>query len=248
MAAPQQAEPQPVGLYPRKDVLNKLSDAQLIRRYRLDREGILFVTDLVREALKSDTNRKHPLSPEMKVIITLRYLATGKMQLCNSDDLGPSQASVSKAISQTIDALAEPNILQQFIEFPTTQASVEENKAAFMDIGGFPEVIGVIDGTHVKIMAPSEQEEVFVNRKGHHSINVQVVFDAKYRILDILAKWPGSVHDARILHGSGVAAVFEGGHVPPGSHLLGDSGYPSKPWLLTPYLRPLPGPQLQYNR
>ena len=248
MAAPQQEDRQPVDFYRRKDVLNELSDAQLIRRYRLDRESILFVTNLVREALTSDTNRKHPLSPEMKVIITLRCLATGKMQLCNSDDLGPSQASISKAISQTIDALADSNILQQFIVFPTTQETAEANKAAFMGIAGFPEVIGVIDGTHVKIMAPKEQEEVFVNWKGHHSINVQVVFDAKYRILDILAKWPGSVHDARILHGSGVAALFEGGHVPPGSHLLGDSGYPSKPWLLTPYLRALPGPQLHYNR
>ena len=108
----------------------------------------------------------------------------------------------------------------------------ETNKADFLNIANFPGVIGVIDGTHIRIVAPKEQEEVFVNRKGYHSINVQVVFDANYRILDILAKWPGSVHDARILNNSGVTALFEGGHVPPGSHLLGDSGYPRKTWLL----------------
>ncbi len=50
-----------------------------------------------------------------------------------------------------------------------------------------------------------------MNRKRYHNINVQVVFDANYRILDILAKWPGSVHDARILNGSGVAVLFERG-------------------------------------
>ena len=76
---------QPRNNYRRKDVLNELNDAELIKRYRLDREGILFVTNLVRAALKSDTNRFDPLTPELKVLITLRYLATGKMQKCSSD-------------------------------------------------------------------------------------------------------------------------------------------------------------------
>lgn len=89
----------------RKDVLNELSDAELIKRYRLDRAGILFVTDLVRENLTSRTARNQALTPELKVIITLRFLATGKMQLCSSDDLGVSQQSVSRVITETLNAL-----------------------------------------------------------------------------------------------------------------------------------------------
>ncbi|XP_050734738.1 putative nuclease HARBI1 [Eriocheir sinensis] len=249
MAAPQEQQPhQPGNNYLRKDVLNELNDAELIKRYRLDREGILFVTNLVRAALKSDTNRSNPLTPELKVLITLRYLATGKMQQCSSDDLGPSQSSISRAISKTIDALADVNVLKRFITFPVTQDSADRKKAEFFAIANFPNIVGAIDGTHIRIVAPRDQEEVYVNRKGYHSMNVQVVFDANYRILDILAKWPGSVHDARILNSSGLSRLFDGGYVPAGSHLLGDSGYPCKTWLLTPYLRPLPGPQSRYNR
>lgn len=247
MAAREPPQPQPRNIFRRRDVLNEFSDAELVKRYRLDREGILFVTDLVREALASDTKRRQPLTPEMKVIITLRYLATGKMQQCSSDDLGPSQPAISQAITQTINALSDINVIKRFIRFPTNPRVVEANKAAFKNIADFPHVIGVIDGTHIQIVAPKEQEEVYVNRKGHHSINTQVVFDANYKILDILARWPGSVHDARILNTSGVAELFEGGYVPPNSHLLGDSGYPSKTWLLTPYLRPQPGAQSRYN-
>jgi len=39
---------------------------------------------------------------------------------------------------------------------------------------GFPSVLGRIDGTHIKIMAPRENEAEYVNRKGVHSLNVQV--------------------------------------------------------------------------
>lgn len=40
---------------PGKYVLNELSDTELVKRYRLDCTGILFVTDQVRETLQSDT-------------------------------------------------------------------------------------------------------------------------------------------------------------------------------------------------
>ena len=117
-----------------------------------------------------------------------------------------------------------------------------------MNIAGFPGVVGVIDGTHVRIVAPSLNEDVYVNRKRYHSINTQIVFSADYRIWDIVAKWPGSTHDARMLSESGLRQLFEGHYVPVGCHLLGDSGYPCKPWLLTPYLQPRTGPQQNYNR
>ena len=42
------------------------------------------------------------------------------------------------------------------------------------DAGGFPCVAGCLDGTHVAINAPAGREELFVNRHGTHSINVQV--------------------------------------------------------------------------
>ena len=95
-----------------------------------------------------------------------------------------------------------------------------------MEIAGIPGVIGAIDGTHIKIIAPSQDEDIFVNRKKPYSINTQIVFDARYNILDIVAKWPRSTHDSRILMESGLMQLFEQHHVPAGCHLLGDSGAP----------------------
>ena len=39
-------------------------------------------------------------------------------------------------------------------------------KEKFHDLAGFPNIIGLIDGTHVRIIAPTEHEEAYVNRKG----------------------------------------------------------------------------------
>ena len=39
---------------------------------------------------------------------------------------------------------------------------------------GSPNVLGCIDGAFIKIKGPSENELDYVNRKGFHSLNVQV--------------------------------------------------------------------------
>ncbi len=61
-----------------------MNDSDLIRHYTLDRAGIMSVTNLIRDTLTSLTPRRNAIAPEMEIITTLTYLATGKMQLCNT--------------------------------------------------------------------------------------------------------------------------------------------------------------------
>src|SRR5581483_4833565 len=71
-------------------------------------------------------------------------------------------------------------------------------KNSFYRIASIPQAIGIIDGTHVPIIVPHENEPIYVNRKQFHSINCQVIADPNYKIQDIGAKWPGSTHDSFI--------------------------------------------------
>lgn len=50
-----------------------------------------------------------------------------------------------------------------------TMRIIEENY-------GFPQVIGAIDGTHIKIAAPKLNTQSYINRKGFHSMQLQVNF------------------------------------------------------------------------
>jgi len=48
--------------------------------------------------------------------------------------------------------------------------------------------------------------------------------------------WPGCAHDARVLRNSCLFDKAETGvYIPQDRHLLGDSAYPLKPWLVTPF-------------
>ena len=68
--------------------------------------------------------------------------------------------------------------------------------------GGFPDVVGLIDGTHISIRAPIEEPDAYINRKKFHSINLQVICDENMVFIDMLTGWPGSVHDSRVLRNS----------------------------------------------
>jgi len=65
-------------------------------------------------------------------------------------------------------------------------------------------------------------------------------------IADIVADWPGSTNDSRILAMSALQERFEMGDYR--GRLLGDSGYPIKRWLFTPVLTPNTPADNAYNR
>jgi hypothetical protein len=77
----------------------------------------------------------------------------------------------------------------------------------FYKLAQFPKVVGCLDCTHVRILAPSVNEAEFVNRKGKHSINCQLICDAQLVITNCVINWPGSVHDSRILRESSIWRV-----------------------------------------
>lgn len=91
------------------------------------------------------------------------------------------------------------------------------------------------------------QSELYRNRKGYFSLNVQMVCDAQLRIRNIVARWPGSVHDSTIFYDSPLCAQLERGDFG-NMVILGDSGYPCQPYLLTPLLNPMTSAEEEYNK
>uniref|UniRef100_A0A914UYC8 DDE Tnp4 domain-containing protein n=1 Tax=Plectus sambesii TaxID=2011161 RepID=A0A914UYC8_9BILA len=113
------------------------------------------------------------------------------------------------------------------------------------NLAGFPGVVGVVDGTQIKIKAPSRNEQEYVGRKGGHTMNVQGIALADCSFSHVIANYPGAAHDSRILCESTLyAALLEGRKK---GLLLGDSAYMLTPFIMKPLPAPTTDPELSYQ-
>lgn len=224
------------------DPLFDFDDGELIRRYRFDSAGIEFLCNILRAELEYPSRRSRAISVETQVLTTLRYLASGSFQQVIGDTLNISQPSASRCIDRVVSALC--NHAKDYVAFPERD-SMDNTYQEFYSIAGFPRVCGCIDGTHIRILAPHDNSLDYINRKGFHSINVQAVCDHRGIFTNIVAKWPGSSHDSWILRQSGLWNLLE--NSPNLGYLLGDAGYPCRPWLITPYTNPSTTSRQRFN-
>lgn len=82
---------------------------------------------------------------------------------------------MSRIIRKVVAALAGK--MSNFIKFSVQPMALQRTKEGFYNIAQFPQCIGAIDCTHVKIKSPGgEIGGRYRCRKGFYSINVQVTF------------------------------------------------------------------------
>lgn len=108
--------------------------------------------------------------------------------MVNADVHRLSRSSVSNNTRDVTHCLNM--VSNQNIKMPTDQVELNTNMQGFHNIVDFPNDVGAIDGTHIRIKSPSEDEHLYVNRKNYHLVNVQVLCDVSLKFLNVVAKWP----------------------------------------------------------
>ena len=219
----------------RGNPLDVLNDEEFRQRYRMTRPMFFELVNSVQFDLKYDTKRNHALTAAQQLMIALRFFASGSFQQVIGDTINVNKSTVCRTIARVTKALLKQ---QKTIIFWPTQEECARSALKLHENNSFPCVEGIVDGTHIPILRPNIQEEAYVNRKDFHSINVQICGNGDLQIIDVVAKWPGSVHDSRILKNSKLYEKFREGELPslPNGVILGDSGYPLLEWLLFPFV------------
>uniref|UniRef100_A0A6B0V8K9 Putative nuclease harbi1 n=1 Tax=Ixodes ricinus TaxID=34613 RepID=A0A6B0V8K9_IXORI len=215
-----------------RDRLNPLehfNDREFLTRYRFGKTTVVSLL----ESLPLEATGL-PLSPMLQLLIALRFYGAGT--LATGDLVNVSQATVCRVIERVSRVLAA-SLFPRLVKFPESAADFDQRMLEFYQIGNFPGVSGCIDCTHVKIKGPGGPDgEVFRNRKGFFSINVQAITGPQLQFFDLVASWPGSVHDSRIFDNSRARVLYEHRRVP--GLLLGDAAYACMSFLLTPLSSP----------
>lgn len=86
-----------------------------------------------------------------------------------------SQSSVSRCINDVTNFIND-YLMRRHVRFPMTP--IERARALLkfdQSKRPFPGAFASVDGTIIKVKAPQEHEEAYVNHHGVHSINAQLV-------------------------------------------------------------------------
>ena len=228
----------------RENPMENLSREQFQYRYRDTKEIAADLCNLLQDELNRPTRRSQALPVSLQLCIALKYFATGSFQQ-GTGDIHGCTVPQCKVVHKVSAAICKKRHL--YIKFPNNRLEAQAVKEGLYAASDFPNVLGAIDGTLIPIKTPVENEPLFVCRKGYHALNIQGTCNSNMEFTDIVVKFPGSTHDAYIWRTSELCHKFETGMIRDG-WLLGDSGYPLQPWLLTPLAHPAGRGEERFNR
>lgn len=115
---------------------------------------------------------KPAVSPIEAILLTLWVLANEESFRGVADRFGFSRGHAHSIVIKTVKHICKHK--RNYIRWPEG-AEFHRNVEDFSQLRdqSFPNVVGVVDGTHIPIPAPTNDDS-FYNRKGYHSMQLQV--------------------------------------------------------------------------
>ena len=214
-----------------RDTMNPMDiydDIELKRLFRFERQNLHTIIGRVHSRLARLTGNHGALTSLQQTLVTLRFYATGSMQLTLGSWISIDQSTVSRTIWRVTKAI--------LMEYRDPFDIPNDVTTGFYHNFNVPNCIGLIDCTHVRILKPNRADYPleYINRKKYFSLNVQVVCDSWGIVTNLIIQWPGSVHASRIFKNSTLYHELLTGQRD--GYLIADSGYALAPFCLTPYL------------
>ncbi|KAM5343085.1 hypothetical protein ACJ41O_004932 [Fusarium nematophilum] len=174
-----------------------------------------------------------------KVMVFVWLMAAGEVQRNAAWLFQLNQGTISRIFHQLIEPFR--TLHNRFVIQPTTairdlSPAVELDR----DFCQFNGAVGAIDGTHVRMYVPLDQQPRWWSRKAQVSTNVLAAVNFEGRFVYVLAGAEGSINDASM---SRIAVVLEEEsarlRLPEGRFYLADAGFGVRKGILTPFPRHL---------
>ncbi|XP_069818349.1 uncharacterized protein [Dendropsophus ebraccatus] len=195
-----------------------------------------------------DTQMRKAISAEERLLITLRFLATGESYASLHFQFRVGVTTISGIVKCTCVVIWQK--LQPRVMPSPTEETWRQVAAGFQTVANFPHCLGAVDGKHVRVQQPPHSGSRYYNYKKFFSVVLMAVADANCKFVAIDVGAYGSTGDSRVLQTSqiGLQILRAGDTLPeaeplPGSTdpvpfvMISDEAFPLLPNLLRPYPR-----------
>ena len=141
------------------DRLNKYQVKQLIYEIEVHMNGV----------------HGNSIPAHLQILIGLSFIARGEYQYTLSKDLmhPSSQSSVCRIINRFLKAVI--TLTRKYVRFPSSKKTRKETAKRFKELTGWDGILGLMDGTVIRILRPISNEDAYYSYKACHCLNVQLV-------------------------------------------------------------------------
>ncbi|XP_066581296.1 uncharacterized protein [Prorops nasuta] len=206
----------------------RMADKQFQAHFRMSKSVFEILINMA-----GGINQRNPVStsgfPEINLqkefLITIWYLANLESMRSVSERFGIAKSTCWNVLYRTCNILDIINRNYGIIKWPNEDRQLQI--AQGFSRNSFVDVIGCIDGTHIKIKRPKYNSNSYVNRKGYHSLLLQAICDHKMLFIDVYAGEAGSLHDYTLYKRSEIYKQIRNreSNFFRGSYILGDLAY-----------------------
>ena len=126
--------------------------------------------------MRQNSRLRDAVPVRKRVAVSLWRLATGDCYHSCRLMIGPAKSTVVKCCHESVEAICR--LQDEYIKFPSTRAEIGRKIEGFSEKSEFRNVVAAIDGSHVPIKAPKENNEDYFNRKHFYSYLVQGIVDS----------------------------------------------------------------------
>lgn len=160
------------------------------QQIRVNRDTFEVIRNILGARIERENSRyRDCLPPEKVLALGLYRLAHGNSYSTIGPVFNVGKSTVIEAVQDVVNGLYE--IRNDHIKFPETLAEVTACIDTFSELTDLPNVVGAIDGSHVRIKAPVDSAPDYFSRFQQHDFIIQAVVDGKKIFLDFSCGYPG---------------------------------------------------------
>ncbi|CAN7945902.1 unnamed protein product [Ixodes hexagonus] len=168
-----------------------------------------YLVDVCRPVMERQaTNMRQPISVEKRVAIGLYKLCSTAEDRTIAHLFGVGRSTVNGIYREFSDTIVAR--LEQTSVAMVCQNELQNHMLEFEAVCGFPSAIGALDGSHLAVSPPKDQDCDYRNYKGWYSIILLAIVDHRYTFRYVNVGSPGKCHDSHVYRNSRLPALLSG--------------------------------------